>query len=221
MRNRTLIDARRLPLPLTVLLLASTTIHGQNINVTAANSSNDAIYSVAFSGSGGSITILNTDGGSLHNLTSLVFYPNTATFQLDLLAADNGGAIVRYPGDFHPGSPTTGTVVFAAGGSGPQNPDGLSTDAAGNLFVVNSKSGSTSNPQLWVLPTDNAGGFLAPVQIDSNYGSSEVLDDTLIVATTIVPPGAAVITGSVTNNVLTVTAVTGTVAVGALITGTG
>jgi hypothetical protein len=225
MRNR-LINADRLHLPLIVSLLASAAVHAQQINVTAANASNDAIYSVAFSGSSGSIKVLNTDGGSLHNLTSLVFYPNTVTFQLDLLAADNGGQIVRYPGDFQGSSPTTGTVVFAAGGPpGPQNPDGLSTDSAGNLFVVNSKNGSTSNPQLWVMTPDGLGGFINPVSIDSAYGSSEVLDDTLVVGTTIVPAGAAVVTASVAivNNagVLTVSAVTGTVVVGALITGSG
>src|SRR5262249_10518502 len=150
MRNRTFIQAGPLRAAfVAVLLLTGAVAHAQNINVTAANSSNDAIYSVAFSNGGGSITISNTQRGALQYLTSLVFYPNLATFQLDLIAADNGGEIVRYPGDFHQGSPTTGTVVFAAGGTGPQNPDGLSVDPAGDLFVVNSKPGSTSNPQLW------------------------------------------------------------------------
>jgi hypothetical protein len=171
-------------------LVAVGVVHAQNINVTAANASNDAIYSVAFSNGSGTTTILNTDGGSLHDVTSLVFFPNRASFQLDLLVTDNqGGLILRYPGDFHAGTPTTGTVVFAGGNTGPANPDGLSVDAADNLFVVNDKEGSTSIPQLWVLPSDNAGGFTSPVLLDAAYGSNENLQETLIVGTTIIPPG--------------------------------
>jgi sugar lactone lactonase YvrE len=202
MRNHTLRRGGACRLLAITALLATASAHAQNINVTAANASNDAIYSVNFSGGSGTITVLNTDQGSLHNVTSLVFLPNafanSQSFQLDLLAADNsGGLIVRYPGDFHTGDPTTGTVVFSAGGQGPANPDGLSVDAAGDLFVVNSKSGSTSNPQLWVFLADGAGGFqpppASPVLIDNNYGSTEILEDTLVaattVATTVVPPG--------------------------------
>ncbi|GAC1460620.1 MAG: hypothetical protein PVSMB6_20790 [Steroidobacteraceae bacterium] len=167
-------------------LAAAGVVHAQNITVTAANASNDAIYSVVFSNGGGTISVLNTDQGSLHHLTSLVFYANHTSYQLDLLAADNqGGLIVRYPGDFRPGAPTTGTVIFAAGGAGPQYPDALSVDAAGNLFVVNDKQGGTSLPQLWVLPGDNAGGFGSPVLLDANFGSTENLQETLIVGTTI------------------------------------
>ena len=172
-----------------VLILSATAAHAQSVNVTAANSSNDAIYSVSFNGKGGgSIMILNTDSGALHHLTSLAFITNPSTFQLDLLAADNqGGIIVRYPGDFHTGDPTVGSVVFnGTTGTGPEYPDGLSFDGQGDLFVVNAKPGNASNPQLWVLPSNGSGGFLPPMQIDAaSYGPSETLDDTLVVGTTI------------------------------------
>jgi hypothetical protein len=163
MRNSTVGNAIALRALFVLTTLMATLGHAQNLTVTAANSSNDAIYNVVFSNGGGSITVLNTDGGSLHRLTSLVFFSNPASLQLDLLAADNqGGVIVRYPGDFGPGMPTRGTVVFTAGGAGPANPDGLALDAAGNLFAVNAKPGATSSPQLWVLPA-NGTAVLAPL----------------------------------------------------------
>ncbi len=191
MRNSTVGNAIALRALLALTTLMATALgHTQNLTVTAANSSNDAIYNVVFSNGGGNITVLNTDGGSLHRLTSLAFLSNPASLQLDLLAADNqGGVIVRYPGDFGPGMPTQGTVVFSAGGAGPANPDGLSLDAAGNLFVVNAKPGATSSPQLWVLPANGTGGFGTAVLLDANYGSSENLQETLVAGTTIIPPG--------------------------------
>jgi hypothetical protein len=174
------------PLLAVTTLAAAAVAHGQSINVTAANASNDAIYSVSFIGSGGSINVLNTDGGSLHHLTSLVFRSNRTTFALDLLAADNqGGVIVRYPGDFQSGI-TTGTPIPLTGPQGgPVYPDGLSVGPTGDLFVVNSKPGTASNPQLWVLPTDpgNPGSFLSPVPLDSTYGAGVILEETLVVLT--------------------------------------
>jgi hypothetical protein len=146
----------------------------------------------------------------LHSIRSLVFITNPVNQQLDLLAADNaGGEIVRYCADFNtaatPAGLTTGTVIFSQTlGVGPTNPDGLSVDSAGNLFVVNQGSGTSTHPQLWVFPApvNPAPGacqnfaFQTPVLIDSaSYqpNPKETLEETLVAGTTVpLPTGAAV-----------------------------
>src|SRR5215472_14618589 len=161
-----------------VLLAAVSGAYAQNLTVTAANASNDAIYDVNFVGSGGSITVLNNDGGSLHSLKSVTFAANIANHQLDLLAADNqGGLRVRYFSDF-PSPPSSGTRVDSfppvIGGvtvGGPSNPDGLSVDPFGDVFVVNSASGPSTQAQVWELAFDPTGLTLQnTTQIDASFG---------------------------------------------------
>ena len=92
MRNSTFGNAIALRALFVLTTLMATALgHAQNLTVTAANSSNDAIYNVVFSNGGGSITVLNTDGGSLHRLTSLVFFPTPLHFSSILRAADEPG----------------------------------------------------------------------------------------------------------------------------------
>lgn len=188
--------ADRYPLTFTaaltlLVILAAPGAQAQTLRVTAVNASNNAVYEVNFSGSGGSISVLNTDANRHVSLRSVVFIPNAQSGQIDLLVADSlRGEIVRY-------ADATGdaTVVWkAASGPGPRFPDGLSVDSAGNLFVVSAGWGIFKPAQLWVFPTDPllpaGAGFLAPRLIDGKFGVLQSLEETLIARTTTNASGA-------------------------------
>lgn len=163
-------------------------VSAQELRVTAANSSDDAVYDVFFAGSGGSVSKLNTDQKQRDSIRSIVFVPNESSGQIDLIAADTeAGEIVRYAG-----AKGAAKVIFSAKyGKGPACPEGLSVDAAGNLFVVSSSSHYSKSAEVWVLPRDPAlpagAGFKSPLLIDRSFGGISVrsLEETLVAPATI------------------------------------
>lgn len=166
---------------LSALSLYATAIHAQALRITAANSSNSAVYDVNFSGTSGSITTLNTDQSDHVSIRSLVYVRNTTTNTIDLLAADSSrGQLLLYPAGVG-----VATVVWdTTQSAGPMYPDGLSVDADGNLFVVSSAPGGQP-AQLWVLPHNDpsrTGGYGLPRLIDSTFGGLAVqrLAETLV-----------------------------------------
>lgn len=165
-------------------LLGAAQLPAQSLRVTAANSSvPDAVYDVVFSS--GETTLLNSDGSAFKSFRSAVFVPSTGSGGSDLLVADTpGGSIVRYTAPSGT-PPVPSSVVWSAASAvpGPQRPDGLSVDAAGNLYVVTNFPG----PQLWVLPpsASGTGGYGAPILLDRLFEHCKV--DSLI--ETVVVPG--------------------------------
>lgn len=173
-----------------VMLLAAAGAHAQAVRVIAANSSNSSIYEVNFSGSGGTITRLNTDQSVHVSLRSLVLVPNVTTGQIDLLVADAArGTILRYAGATGVAeviwSPSNG-VATPSEGAGPLHPDGLSVDSDGNLFVLSSAPGSSTPPDVWVLPHSASGplpdSFGLPRLVDGDFGGMPVqlLEESLV-----------------------------------------
>ena len=182
-------------------LLATALAQAQVINVTAANASNPAIYTVDFTAQ--TIHIENTDTVGLHS-RSLVFTPNGANNQVDLLLADNvDGTLLRYCGNFTnnaiPTANTAGFVVWDKTETGPTNPDGLSVDSAGNLFLVNQGSGTSTSPQVWTIQgletncqnvPPNKPSAITRIDDGKTFGAKQTLEETIVAKSAIVLPGA-------------------------------
>jgi sugar lactone lactonase YvrE len=151
--------------------------HAGQLLVAAANSQGNATYELTRASSttpliSGTLPI-NTDASKHGSFDSLVWVPNAATGTLDLIAADaTRQQIVRYSGPNY----GTATILYTWGGQGhgPAQPDGLSVDASGNLFVVSASCGLDS-AALWVLPVNAAGGYGAPLLIDRHFGGAVTL----------------------------------------------
>lgn len=146
-----------------------------------------------------------TDAKSHVRFDALVWVSNPYCNTLDLIVADAAnGQIVRYQGPTTQSLPNCYTTKSAPTvnpaalpiftwvkpksgqpSPGPAQPNALSVDAHGNLFVVSSSGLLDPKPSVWVLPFNPANGtYSAPILIDNRFGG--VL--TLALAETLVAP---------------------------------
>src|SRR5580693_4293820 len=184
---------------LTVASLHAQTVPVEQFGLTAVNSNGNALYNVSVTpntpaNTGALITgttILNTDGGAQGSFFAVARVPNSVTSAMDLIVADaEHGRILRYPGP-GPGSYAVATPVFTWShqGSGPKYPIGLSSDVAGNLFVISAGVPFDTQPALWVLPFNaTTGAYGAPILIDNTCG---IVTEVLVATTAATPVGSA------------------------------
>jgi hypothetical protein len=159
---------------------------GNQLLVTAANSIGNSVYDLTESPNSpliGAAAAINTDGARHGRFDSVVWLNNTAKGSLDLLVADGlNRQILRYPGPNY----GTASVVYTWPNSShtAPEPNALSVDGAGNLYVVTT-SGDTT-PSLWVLPINSAGAYGAAVLVDDRFGGVHTLliADTVVASTT-------------------------------------
>ena len=184
---------------LTVASLHAQTVPVEQFGLTAVNSNGNALYNVSVTpntpaNTGALITgttILNTDGGAQGSFFAVARVPNSVTSAMDLIVADaEHGRILRYPGP-GPGRYAVATPVFTWShqGSGPKYPIGLSSDVAGNLFVISAGVPFDTQPALWVLPFNaTTGAYGAPILIDNTCG---IVTEVLVATTAATPVGSA------------------------------
>jgi beta-lactam-binding protein with PASTA domain/sugar lactone lactonase YvrE len=168
------------------LLCAVAGAQAQTLQIAGANSDGNALYDLTQSSTGliTGTSALDTDASKHGGFESLVWVPNAATGTLDLVVADpKKQQIVRYTG---PKYGTSTTIYSWAGvGHGPAQPEALSVDASGNIFVVSSSCGADGTASLWVLPVNKQGGYGTPVLIDHtfNWVKTSTLAETLVAGT--------------------------------------
>ena len=185
-------------------LLAFASLHAQTVPVeqfglTAVNSNGNALYNVTVTpntqpNTGALITgtaVLNTDAAAHGSYFAVARVPNSVTSAMDLIVADaENGRILRYPGP-GPASYAVSTPIFTWShqGSGPKYPLSLSSDVAGNVFVVSSGVPFDTKPALWVLPFNaTTGAYGAPILIDNTCG---FVTEVLVATTAATPVGTA------------------------------
>ena len=124
-------------------------VQAQQARVYAANSANARVLRVQFDPPS---TFTAIDASNMLTEIRDIAIREEDVGGLDLLATDrNGGRIAFFGGATGPGQ-----IVFDAGSMiGPERPDGLSLDLAGNIFVMNSGQGSSAGlSEVWVLRRD-------------------------------------------------------------------
>jgi hypothetical protein len=180
-------------------LHAQTTVPVEQFGFTAVNSNGNALYNVTVTpntspNTGALITgteVLNTDGAAQGSFFAVARVPNSVTSAMDLIVADaENGRILRYPGP-GPASYAVATPIFTWShrGSGPKYPLSLSSDVAGNVFVVSAGVPFDTQPALWVLPFNaTTGAYGAPILIDNTCG---IVTEVLVATTAATPVGTA------------------------------
>jgi hypothetical protein len=202
------------------LLCIGASASADQLLVTGANANGNSVYDLNLTPSSATpptpvianaTTAINSDGKKQGSFDALVWASNAFCKSLDLIVADVADhQIVRYQGAstvsgcYNPTAkppPTvspTAQVIFKWSklGSGPAQPNGLSVDANGNLFVVSSSGLLDPKPSVWVLPFNQtakqncsnqpAGAYCAPVLIDNKFGGvlTLALSETLVAGTT-------------------------------------
>ena len=190
--------------------LAVATSHAQTVPVeqfglTGVNSNGNALYNVTVTpntpaNTGALITgtaILNTDSAAQGSFFAVARVPNSVTSAMDLIVADvENGRILRYPGP-GPASYSVATPIFTWShtGSGPKYPLSLSSDVAGNVYVVsagrfhNDDDDDGAKAALWVLPFNaTTGAYGAPILIDNTCG---IVTEVLVATSAATPVGTA------------------------------
>ena len=184
--------------------LAFASSHAQTVPVeqfglTGVNSNGNALYNVTVTpntpaNTGALITgtaLLNTDAASQGSFFAVARVPNSVTSAMDLIVADvANGRILRYPGP-GPASYAVATPIFTWShpGSGPKYPLSLSSDVAGNVYVVSAGVPFDTQPALWVLPFNaTTGAYGAPILIDNTCG---IVTEVLVATSAATPVGTA------------------------------
>jgi hypothetical protein len=155
-------------------LFLAATAHAEFVRVTAANSAGNLVYDVTSFAPGGPGTTspLNSDGSRHGSFSSLVQLANLAKGTVDIVVTDaTKGQIIRYTPAV--GATPAAVTVLWSSSSGSQcgsSLDGLSADAAGNLYFA-----EQNKPAVWVLPVSSGSptGYAAqPLLVDANGYSS-------------------------------------------------
>ncbi len=179
--------------------LRAQTVPVEQFGLTGVNSNGNALYNVTVTPStpantGALITgtaLLNTDAASQGSFFAVARVPNSVTSAMDLIVADvANGRILRYPGP-GPASYAVATPIFTWShpGSGPKYPLSLSSDVAGNVYVVSAGVPFDTQPALWVLPFNaTTGAYGAPILIDNTCG---IVTEVLVATSAATPVGTA------------------------------
>lgn len=193
---------RTVALTIAASLAITAPVCAQNARVFVANSANSRVLQVQFDPV--STIVVNDDANLLTQIRDIAIREDGIE-GLGLIVSDrNGGKIAFYESGSGTGQFIYSTSVMA----GPQRPDGLSLDLAGNLFVMNSGQGSSAGASaVWVIMRDLGcpggpdclpGGYRAPlglidpgVRIATEFSGVQTILDALLLPESMVAPSTA------------------------------